>query len=88
VSPSKIYVQNIPAELTALPNWVLWRFETRGGKQTKVPYHPSDVRARSDDPRMWTSLEQCVAVLDRFDGVGFQFVTRELMRFSFRGGAA
>jgi len=35
---SAIIVENIPAELKALPQWLLWRLETRDGKPTKVPY--------------------------------------------------
>jgi hypothetical protein len=39
---------SIPADLIALPQWVLWREEHRGGaKPTKVPYntagHPADI---------------------------------------------
>jgi primase-polymerase (primpol)-like protein len=26
-----------PAELIALPQWVCWRYEQRGGKTTKAP---------------------------------------------------
>jgi putative DNA primase/helicase len=35
--------EGIPAEMRAAARWVLWRFETRDGKPTKVPYdakHP------------------------------------------------
>ncbi len=42
--------ENIPAELTALSQWVCWNLETRNGKETKVPYQPNAARARVDDP--------------------------------------
>ncbi len=63
----------IPAELTARPQWVTWRYETRDNKPTKVPYRPSGQRASSTDPNSWTSFEQASAAAERFDGIGFVF---------------
>lgn len=50
----------IPTELQALPHWVLWRSEERGGKHTKVPYQaraPAQ-RASSTDPSTWATFEE------------------------------
>ncbi len=34
--------------------WVNWKLETRGGKQTKVPYRPgTNLKASSIDPKTW-----------------------------------
>ena len=47
-----------PDELKALKQWVLWRYETRGGKQTKVPYNAGNLaRASSTNPDTWASFE-------------------------------
>jgi len=69
----------IPSELLALPQFVLWKYETRAGeeKPTKVLYNPNipTRRAKSNDSATWGSLEQVQAVLTRqpaaFTGIGF-----------------
>lgn len=70
----QIFYENIPAELKALPRWVCWRFEQRGGKATKVPYTPTGRRAKSNDPATWAAFDECRAAHERgcFDGIGFQ----------------
>jgi len=69
---------SIPHDLRAEARWVLWRLEWRddrrgGGRWDKTPYQPCGRRARSNDPRTWTSFASTLAALDRgeFDGVGF-----------------
>lgn len=66
-------IENIPAELKALNQWVLWHYETRDGKQTKVPYQPNGQKAESDNPATWASFERVRAALPRFDGLGIMF---------------
>lgn len=70
----QIFYENIPAELKALPRWVCWKFEQRGGKMTKVPYTPTGVRAKSNDPATWAAFDECRAAHESgsFDGIGFQ----------------
>ncbi|AZF88180.1 DNA primase/helicase [Microcystis phage Me-ZS1] len=67
-------LQNIPAELQAIPQWVAWRHEVVEGRSTKVPYHPSG-RSRADvtKPATWGTFEQaCDAVrTGNANGVGF-----------------
>ena len=81
----------IPEELRQLPQWVLWRKETRGGKTTKVLYQvraPS-TRAKSNDPATWATFEEARDAFGKSDsgqwreheiapvsGIGFVF-TRE-----------
>lgn len=70
---SDVIIENIPDELKALRQWVMWRKETREGKMTKIPYRPSNAKARSNDPNTWSTFEQCVKLLPRFDGIGIMF---------------
>jgi hypothetical protein len=40
-------------DLAAMPRWVAWHGEMRGGKLTKVPYAPQGGKARANDPQTW-----------------------------------
>jgi hypothetical protein len=79
-----ILVENIPQELKALPNWIVWKYESRTNKdgtvkQTKVPYDAKDLRgnskAKSNDAGTWASFEQAISALRSpyFSGIGFCF---------------
>ena len=66
----------IPDGLRALPQWVLWRQETREGKPTKVPYRANgDGRASTTNPDTWATFDQADAALAQgnWDGLGFVF---------------
>jgi len=67
----------VPEALREWPQWVCWKYITRGGKQTKCPVNPRDGgRASSTDPATWTTFEEAVAAWrgsDRYAGVGFVF---------------
>ena len=67
-----------PAELATLTIWLLWKFETRKGKPTKVPYQPNGHKARSNDPTTWSTLAACTAALSagNYDGIGLAFGER------------
>jgi len=47
----------VPDDLAELNQWVLWRYEPRHGKRTKVPYQVSGRPASSTDPRTWDCFE-------------------------------
>lgn len=70
------YTNRIPQKsiLEALKQerrWVLWCFEDRGGKPTKVPYQANGAPARVNDPSTWTDYHTAQeALLSRFAGVG------------------
>ena len=71
---------SLPAlqELQQHPHWVLWRYEERDGKATKVPYSAiTRKRAAVDNPATWASYVKARAVLarfsDQYDGLGFVF---------------
>jgi hypothetical protein len=63
----------IPQELKDRNQWIVWRMIQRGGKDTKVPFQPSGVTARSDDPSTWSSFDDCVAVVEKYAGLGYVF---------------
>ncbi|MEK4501197.1 phage/plasmid primase, P4 family [Bacillus sp. FSL R12-0069] len=65
----------IPAELKALPQWILWKFETRNGKQTKVPCQFNGEMARANDRRTWSTFATAVKFYleGDYDGIGFVF---------------
>lgn len=65
--------QHFPEELRELKQWVVWKLEVRDGKQTKVPYMPQGGHAKSTDPATWSSFDDCVQAVDRFNGIGFVF---------------
>ena len=66
-------IENIPDELKERDRWVLWRFENRDNRKTKVPYRvrSTSKRASSTNPATWASLTEALEVVDGFDGVGF-----------------
>lgn len=68
-----VRVEGIPAELKRRAQWVLWKREDRGNGPTKVPYSPRGGRASSTDLMTWGTFEEVLAVLDRYDGLGFVF---------------
>jgi putative DNA primase/helicase len=63
------------ASLEPLPQWVGWCYETRKGqsKRTKVPYRPSGMRARANDPATWRTRKEVQNYAGQpvyFDGAG------------------
>ena len=58
--------------LKAERRWVLWSYEVRDGKQTKVPRQTDGSYARVNDPTTWTDYYKAKAALSsgRFAGVG------------------
>ena len=67
----------IPAELRERGQWVVWRYESRDGKRTKVPYNPRDGKhAKANDPATWAGYETAVGVAAQpgVDGIGFVFM--------------
>ena len=70
-------VNLIPNELKALQQWVVWRFEERGGKKTKVPYCAKDPKkkANSNDSSTWESFDKAQEVVQKgqAEGIGFVF---------------
>lgn len=77
----------IPAELIERDQWVLWRFETRDDKPTKVPMSVKRIEhlvpgrmqwrdAKSNDPTTWMPHRIAAGIHDRAPGtagIGFMF---------------
>lgn len=65
----------IPTELKALPQWILWRSETRNNKPTKVPYQPNGEMAQANNRRTWSTFATAVKfyLQGDYDGIGFVF---------------
>lgn len=59
--------------LTEMPNWVCWKYETRKGRKTKVPYTTTGVHASVADPATWTDHASAAATAEAggYDGIGF-----------------
>ncbi|APC08286.1 AAA family ATPase [Neomoorella thermoacetica] len=69
----KVNKSNIPNELKALQQWVVWRYEERDGKPTKPPYDPQTGRHASvSDPNTWASFDEALATCEGgdYDGIG------------------
>ena len=70
--------ENIPPELAARPQWVVWKLETPAGrdKQTKVPYDArTGGKAASTDSATWATLNDALKAYasGRYSGIGFVF---------------
>ncbi len=67
----------VPDDLVELDSWVLWRYEVRGGKKTKVPYAVTGRKASSINPQDWSAFETVMNVWSRYpngySGIGFVF---------------
>ena len=67
---------SIPGEMKALPNWILYRLEDRGGeKPTKVPYTVGGPCAKTNDPSTWATFDAALAAFQKggYAGLGFVF---------------
>src|SRR5215218_6594955 len=67
-------LDTIHPELKFYDHWVVWRYELRNGKPTKVPYNALEgYQASSTDSRTWTGFDRAVAkyVNNSYAGVGF-----------------
>jgi Primase C terminal 1 (PriCT-1) len=67
----------VPKVLRERDQWVLWRYEGRKGKATKVPYEAGLQRASSTDPRTWSNFDAIMREWhckpDLYSGPGFVF---------------
>ena len=71
-----IRAENIPEELKARPQWVVWK--AVGEKPDKVPYSArTGRRASSTDLLTWATFEEALKVCENgeYAGVGFVFST-------------
>lgn len=68
---SAVALQNIPAELRELKQWVVWRMPDKEPRRATAPTRP----AKSNDPTTWSTFAAASAACEkgRADGVGFVF---------------
>ncbi len=74
---SPLHPESIPAELKAIPRWLLWKLETRAGKPTKTPYQVSGALAKVNDPATWTTFENALTAYLRSGWSGIGIVLTE-----------
>ena len=70
-----------PDDLTELRRWVLWRYEARKGRRTKIPYQTNGKRADITNPDAWSTFEEALAAWrrnpNRYNGIGFVFAKED-----------
>jgi len=68
-----VIAKAIPEALRRLPQWVLWKYELRDGRITKVPHTVFHSRASVNDPDTWTDFETAwhTYTLGGYSGLGF-----------------
>jgi hypothetical protein len=83
--------KSVPEELKLVPNWIVWKRETRKNATTKVPYDAKNPRrmAKSNDSSTWATFEKASAVandpLSSFHGIGFMLQGTNLVGVDFDG---
>jgi hypothetical protein len=78
--------ENIPDEMKAYDQWVVWKYEQRDGvsKPTKVPYCPRwATKAAVDNPRTWGSFVDALQAYStgKVDGIGFVLTAEDPFGF-------
>ncbi|MBA2116832.1 DUF3987 domain-containing protein [Bremerella alba] len=76
----RVTPDNVPEDMRAAKQWVLWRYEERGGKPTKVPYQVNGKPASSTDPTHWVTFGEILAALEdspEASGIGFVFTPED-----------
>ena len=62
------------SDLKALPQWVNWKYEDKGGRCTKIPKNPrTGGNAQSNNPATWAGYELAEQQAAKYDGIGFMF---------------
>jgi hypothetical protein len=65
--------ESVPSELKDRNQWIVWKVIQKGGRDVKVPFQPSGITAKTDDPSTWSSFDECEAVVEKFSGLGYVF---------------
>jgi len=74
----RLFTENIPQELKALPNWVGFKFIPQEGKKTKKePINAATGgHAKSNDPLTWSSFDEVInrSEILNFDAIGIAVI--------------
>lgn len=76
IQAALVQFKNIPEELKALPQWVLWRSEDIGAtKPTKIPYSINGSKSSVTNPQHWAKFEEVCNIFasGSYTGIGFVF---------------
>jgi putative DNA primase/helicase len=75
--PQAAELMNLPEELRARHQWVLWKLKRRNERWDKQPFMPSGKAASHSDALTWSGFEEVVDALHAegsgFRGIGFVF---------------
>jgi putative DNA primase/helicase len=64
-------LDDIPGELKAKPQWVVWRVEDQNAKPAKIPINPkTGGNAKVNDPTTWETFEQALKYYESHKGNG------------------
>ena len=61
----------VPAVMRQAARWVVWQYEIREGKKTKVPHTPGKGQAKTTDPTTWVTFEEACRAAEFYSGIGF-----------------
>lgn len=61
---------NLPKQLKEDAHFVLWKYEVRNGKKTKVPYQTNGFKANPSDIRTFTTFKNVTDEVMNYDGIG------------------
>ena len=70
-------LSKIPSSLREVSQWVLWKFITRNGDATKVPFDASGAAASSTDSSTWSTFENVALKASSYSGIGFVFSSED-----------
>jgi len=67
----------LPSEMTKRDHWIVWKVDTRNGKETKIPISPHTRQfGKTDDPQTWATYEKASKLVNKKPqkyGLGFVF---------------
>jgi len=75
----------IPKDLMSYKQWVLWKFEEKDGRKTKVPYSVNGKRASTTNQKDWSTYKEVNDILvsddhnhiNKYSGLGFVFTNED-----------
>jgi putative DNA primase/helicase len=77
MSPAVTFdASGVPEPLRSVPNWLLWRYESRDGRPTKVPYSArTGLVCDATSPSSWSDFGSALSAYTesagRYSGLGF-----------------